>query len=350
MKLLFLAAILLVPVLSINAQDIKYISFKQEKIAYAPKEFYISDVADDRTDKKADYIINKGVGKSEKVMFTNGFGVSLKAFIGKNVSQNLTSQPIVLHITKLDVDIKKEGAFWFVNASATFSFYAAGKEALEFTSTGKGKINKDPGSYIEKFIRETVANDLKGFDKWWLLNKGKITTNPTVKVNVTISKTTDKPNCIAYSVQRPLQIMDFTGTPEGPEPELAVTLSGISVYYTGETKNGQFAINITITPYFDKSRSWFKEKGKNSYVLAHEQTHFDITAIKACEFVNEIRNTAFTEENYVKLIEQLRLQNLQQLNEDETKYDEETNHGNIQDKQEMWQNKTKEKVKAAGCY
>ena len=85
-------------------------------------------------------------------------------------------------------------------------------------------------------------------------------------------------------------------------------------------------------------------------MLAHEQTHFDITGIKACELVTAIRNATFTQENYVKLLEELQTKNSQEANEEESLYDNETLHGTIPDKQEAWEKKITEKVKTIGCY
>jgi len=167
---------------------------------------------------------------------------------------------------------------------------------------------------------------------------------------VAIGRTTDKPNCIVYSLQRPLSIADFTGPAEGQIEELAATYSGIGMGYSSQTQNGQVVLDLKVTPYFDKSQSWFKEEGKNPRVLAHEQAHFDITAIKACELAETIRNTSFTQENYQQLIQQLQKQNAKDANEEEATYDSETNHGIIEGKQIEWQARLKQKVREMGCY
>ena len=333
-----------------RAQNVKYVSFRQEKVLFEPSAFYITDVVDDRVDKNLDGIVDNSSGKHDRLMFSNGLAGSMKAFIEKNLAQTKTGQPVVLHIIDFKANVSQDGALFRVDASVTFAFYAAGKKAIEYAGHSRGTINTDAGDFIEKFLRQSLESDAKRFNAWWQQNGGKIATQQTVRVNVIVSKTTDKPNCIAYSEKRLLQITDFMGPVDGNEVELAATMSGIGMSYIGKTEDGQVVLNVTITPYFDKSQSWFKEQGKNPRVLAHEQAHMDITAIKACELANSIRNTVFTQDNYENVLNDLQRPNAQASNEEENKYDNETNHGIIEDKQITWQNAVKEKVRTIGCY
>jgi hypothetical protein len=349
MKPFFLMLFMSACVFAAHALDRNVIQLKQEHIGYAPKSFYISDVVDDREGNTAIGTISGGGGK-EKLTFQNDAATSLKSFIEQHVTQDKTTQAIVLHISKMDIDVRTTGETRQVNAAMAFIFYAAGKKVLELSGEGEGQMDEDAADYIESFIRKTIENNLKRFDNWWMENRGKIATQSTVKANVTIGRSTDKPNCIVYSLQRPLSIADFTGPVEGDVPELAATFSGIGMGYGGKTENGQVVLNVTITPYFDRSQSWFKEAGKNPRVLAHEQAHFDITAIKACELAETIRHTPFTQENYEQLMQQLQKQNAKDANEEESTYDNETNHGIIEDKQIEWQNRLSQKVRETGCY
>lgn len=129
-----------------------------------------------------------------------------------------------------------------------------------------------------------------------------------------------------------------------------MTVSGIGVGYASSTKNGQIVLDVTVTPYFNKATSWFKPAGRNTRVLAHEQTHFDITAIKACELVAAIRKASFTQDNYVKLLEELQMKNAQESNDEEVLYDKETVHGTIADIKAAWEKKITEQVRSIGCY
>ncbi len=333
-------------------QDIKILSLKQEHIAYAPKNFYVSDVVDDRKVKDSvGFLRNKGQKKT-KLNFRDGAAQTLKLFIARNVTQDKSKQPVIMHISKLDFIVKNDNPDNSSSASAevSFAFYAGDRKLLEMT--GAGSQTSDTGSltFVEAYVRKAVENDITKFDEWWGKNGAKIPTAATVKVNATIGKTTTKTDCIVYSIHRPLEIHDFTGSPTGEGMELASTMSAISMQSGGQTKNGQIVIDVVFTPYFSKPSSWFKEQGKNPRVLAHEQTHFSIMAIKACELVAKINATVFQKDSYDKQIEELFRQYVNAANEEEAMFDEETNHNTIADKEKAWERKVNDKVKAAGCY
>ncbi|MCW3124331.1 MAG: hypothetical protein JWQ38_3823 [Flavipsychrobacter sp.] len=330
------------------AQDVKYIQLKQEKVSHVPKTYHFADVVDERED-----VTNIGTmkgGGSSAISLSGGVAASLNTFVVNNVKQNKATQPVSLHISKLNFDMKKRGGIWNVDAEVLFTFYVTGKKVIEYSSKGKGQMDSDPAVYIEGFIRQAIGNDVKKFDEWWAENRGNVPTSSEVKVNVHLAKTTDKPNTIIYSLQQPLQISDFMGRVDGKEFELAVTVSGIGVAYSSTIQNSHVTLDIIVTPYFNKATSWFKPEGRNTRVLAHEQTHFDITAIKACELVAAIRNAPFTQENYAKLLEELQFKNAEESNNEEIRYDNETNHGIITSMQEAWEKKITAQVKATGCY
>lgn len=345
MKALFFSLFILCNVAYANAQQVKYMQLKQEKISYPLKNFYISDVADDREDKGA-----IAVADGDKLEFKNGLAGSVKNYIDNNVRQNRNGEPVVMHISSLNCSITREEGQWKIEVGSCIVFYAGDKKLVEYSGKSNARTDAGPGDYIEGFMRKALANDLEKFDGWWAENKNRIATVSAVKVNVVMAKTTDKPDCIVYSLNRPLQTSDFNGVVENFGAERAATASGIGVGYSVETMNGQLVLQLTITPYFNHEQSWFKKGEQDFRVLAHEQAHFDITAIKACELANAIRNTAFTQENYAQLLAQLQRQNADASNREENTYDAETNHGIIQDKQEEWQRRITEEVKQCGCY
>jgi hypothetical protein len=349
MKTLFYTLSFLCLVVSSQAQSLRNIQLKQEKVDFQPKGFYIADVVDDRMDKT-------GIGlytnydKKEKITLQNGAAASLKTFIAKNVQQDKNAQAVVLHIDKMDIDTKKEGMAWGINAKIKFSFYIDNRKVIEYTGGGHGQIDTDPASYIEGFIRRTIDQDLTKFDKWWYQNNKNVATSNSVKINVVLGKTFSKPNSIAYNKQKPLRYEDFTGPADAKGFEMAATVSGIGVTYTPQSVNGQLVINVTVTPFFNKGLSWFKPAGKKANVLSHEQTHFDITALYACKLINTLRNTTFTKDNYDALLEQLRIKNQKESIEEEDAYDKETSHGTLSAKQQAWEKKIKEKLKTVGCF
>ena len=345
---LFIIVISVLP-LCLMAQGVSSVQLKQEQVAFSPKSFYISAVSDSLPDNSTIGTITDGA-KKQKVVMQGGISANIKRFIDANIKQDNSTQPVVLNIAKLDVDIKNKGNLHAVTATIGIDFYAGGLRLMTYNGKGSAETDTDPAGYVEQFIRKTIAKDLAQFDTWWAAHKNDIPVSSTVKVNVVISKTIDQPDCIVYSTRRPLQISDFTGPPQNDVSELAATYSGIKFSTTGETEKGQLVINVTLIPYFNRSESWFKDAGKNPILLAHEQAHFDITAIKACELAEAIRKATFTKDNYMTLFDQLRKQYVDESNNEQNVYDAETSHGTIPDKQQEWQQKISKQVKEIGCY
>ena len=345
---LFFLVVLFVPP-SLFAQGVGAIKLKDEKVAYAPKSYYISEVTDSLNDSTGIGTMIDG-GKKQKLVLQGGGATVFKKFIEENVTQDKSKQAVVMNITKVDIDIKKKGTIWVVNAAMSISFYAGGIKLVQYSGKGKAEMESDPGEYAERFMRQTIEQNMTRFDGWWADHKNDIPVSETVKVNVTIAKTINKPNCIVYSTQRSLLISDFAGPAQEDAPELAATYSGIAFSTTGATEKGQLVINVILTPYFDKAKSWFKEAGKNAVLLAHEQAHFDITAIKACELAEAIKKADFTKDNYLSLFDQLQKKYIGESNDEQNTYDNETRHGTIPDAQQAWQKRIALKVRAVGCY
>ena len=350
MRVFLFVPVLLILSVAVFAQG-NVITLKQEHVAFVPKTYYIRAITDSLSD-------SLGIGtmtddKKQKLMIQGGSGAAFKNFIN-NITQDKSKQAIVMNIDKIDIDIKKKDSIWVIQIAMSVSFYAEGIFLVKYTSSGHSETDADPKEYAEHFIRQTIEKNLGKFDSWWAENKNRFAVSETVKVNVVVAKTTNNLNWIVYSTRRPLQIRDFAGPVQDTAEEKATTLSGNTFLFTVETQKGQLVVNVTITPYFDKSQSWFKKDGvednKNAALLAHEQAHFDITAVKTCELVDAIRKSSFTKDNYISILNQLQKQYDQERNEEQDLYDKETNHSIIVDAQQAWQKRISLKVKALDCY
>lgn len=171
-----------------------------------------------------------------------------------------------------------------------------------------------------------------------------------VRVNVSVKKTTKEKHLILYSKAQPLLIADFQGKYEQKWFGVAATNSGIALNMSGKTNNGTMEVDLIITVMFDKNLSWMKEAGKNDRILGHEQNHFDLTAIKACEMINALRNEDFTMENLNNRIKEIHNYYLQELNQVQALYDKETNHGTIYEQQLAWSQRISKQIEDVDCY
>lgn len=159
-----------------------------------------------------------------------------------------------------------------------------------------------------------------------------------VTATVTMERSSDQPNEIVYRKNTRLRLSDFQGSPEVKTNEVALAYSGVTIRYSGSVKKGQIMLNIKLYAVFDRSKSWCLAKAKNDWTLAHEQRHFDITAINACRLYRALKEFSFTK-NFEQEIKELQ-KKFQQLNEEEQdQYDKATNHGINKTDQEEWNQK-----------
>ncbi len=334
---------------SVIAQNTVLLSLNVNEILYKPNGFYIDKFVDDRKEKTS---LGEKIKGDKKYFFDfDGHAQNyLSRYLDTKIAKNTNKQSIELHMIASTISSKFKNGLWATNIAITFGIYIDGQKLVDYTGTGKSELNEEPEKYIGQFIAKTITNDLKAFDDWWANNKSKIPTSNKVRVNVVLSTKTDKQDCIPYTANQLLKIDDFKGLPQGNGPEMAITASGIGFNYNVTTSDGQIVLDIDISPTFNKRLSWFKEAGKNPKVLAHEQLHFDITALKACEFVNALQKKTFNKADYTQILEQFQQQFENETKEMENRYDNETGHGTIIDKQLEWEKEIKEQIFKAGCY
>ena len=174
--------------------------------------------------------------------------------------------------------------------------------------------------------------------------------NKHVSVKVTFAKNDDDVNHIIYG-SRQLSLEDFQGIPNNKDSTVvANTTSGIA-YKSAYSETGDIVeISITITVYFDKTMLWCKPRGRNEYILNHEQLHLDLTAIKACEMANEMYSAEYTKGNFNEMIANIYNKTQRQLVIEQNKYDNLTHHGILTDKQAEESIRIKALLQKASCF
>ena len=334
----------------VDAQENGLVQLKQVHVAYALKSFYVNDVTDSLADGTTIGTITAN-GKTSKLSMDGGVRGAFKNFIDHNVTQKKSTQAIDLNVTKMNIEIKKKGASYVENIAVSYKFYIAGIFSKMYYNSGQVTIDTLPEASAEQFLRDALTRDISDLDKWWAVHKNDYAVAQEVKVNVAMGKTVSMPDCIVYNIKKPLQVSDFKGPVQGGDTvRRAETTSGMVYGFTEEVKNGQKVINYTVTPYFDRATSWFNGTNNNPTLLAHEQAHFDITAIKTCELANAVKHADLTKDNYKEMLNKLYLQYTAEQNEEQAAYDKETNHSRITDKQQEWQQRIAKEVRESGCY
>lgn len=330
------------------AQQVHSLSLQGGGPAYKPKGYHIAQVV---TDHPADTTAGQWADGARKspIIIEGGIVHAIDRMV-LPMEHTAGMQPVTLHVEKIDFQVVLKAGIYNIDAALNLGFYASDKRLVSYTLTGHAETNGDPAEYAGKFVRQALQGDMEKFDGWWARNKQTVAVNAKVKVEVEIARSATDTNWIIYNANRMLTIPEFKGPEDKKAAEMAATNSGIGLAYDSRVENGQLMLMVRITPYFDMSKSWFKDAGKTPALLAHEQAHFDITAVKACELAAAIRAATLTQDNFKETIEQIQKANQLQATAEEDRYDRETNHGTIRDKQLQWQQKAKEDIKKAGCY
>ena len=151
---------------------------------------------------------------------------------------------------------------------------------------------------------------------------------------------------IPWNADKPVQWADFKGQPLSNSREAALTASSIEFSY--ET-NGVNTIRWQVHSKFFPEMSWSKKDHRNSWILKHEQLHFDITEIYA-----RIMRKRFLEEVHsVKDLPKFKTiakQVMSDWNKEQNDYDSETKHSINKSKQEEWNQAVAERLDELSAY
>jgi len=141
-------------------------------------------------------------------------------------------------------------------------------------------------------------------------------------------------SCIEWSENRKLTWDDFTGKPNRISHNEAMTDSGMSISLDCNEERS----NVKIETFFNPKKSWTKDH-KSTYLLAHEQLHFDITEL----FVRKLKKQLAKIGNDCKLlnqhIEAYYQNNYKEFAKYQAAYDTQTKHSIDKERQLHWQKK-----------
>ena len=166
----------------------------------------------------------------------------------------------------------------------------------------------------------------------------------TTTVKWQVNRSVDAGDTIYYYAKRKLMWNDFRGRPETKGIALAMTSSGFGYLLTMSSRNGKTNIKITVYCFYDKNGSWVKPGGQSDYALIHEQHHFDIAYISACNFIKKIRAASVTVSNYDEVVQKINTESNQEMEKMQNDYDGQTKNGQLKNIQAIWNKKIDEQV------
>lgn len=147
-----------------------------------------------------------------------------------------------------------------------------------------------------------------------------------------------KPDTIHWKRSYKLRPQDFLGDVESNSRYKAITVSGIeySSFYDTDT-----SLKFNVFAIFHKKDSWIVNKKDSSYILQHEQGHFDITEIfsrllyqrlKEIENKNYSKNKILLNDRITQIVEKT----VKQKNIFDMAYDSETKNSLESRQQIKW--------------
>ena len=134
---------------------------------------------------------------------------------------------------------------------------------------------------------------------------------------------------------------DFTPAhvrPHGVDEDAQITVEMRPDFRARGSRRSIVITNVTVNIIIVSTHTWaLSTQTTNADLLAHEQRHYDITALGAREYYDELLTiTAPTQSAFIELTRSLRDHIQQQINRVNTNYDTQTNHYLNRAAQQTW--------------
>lgn len=154
---------------------------------------------------------------------------------------------------------------------------------------------------------------------------------------------------IIWSEDRKLTWADFKGTPSGPIDFVASTNSGVSFSFSYKEQNGVGSVDYTILSNFYPDLSWYRPSKVSTYILEHEQMHFDISEL--CARKLRMGLAAIPENrNFKQNAEGVYQENEAERRQLQTRYDKESDHSNNKEEEYQWRIFIAEQLEVYGSW
>lgn len=149
---------------------------------------------------------------------------------------------------------------------------------------------------------------------------------------------------IEWTENYSLSWSDFNGKP-GIE---AIGDAGTAVAIKAKPFMVKNKVHYDVYALFNKNKSWYRDQ--SSTLLAHEQLHFDIAELYARKARKKIKELAAAGETDLKVYNREVQKILNESNLVDQRYDVETLHGAMTNKQKEWREKVKAEILALEKY
>jgi len=146
---------------------------------------------------------------------------------------------------------------------------------------------------------------------------------------ITIAQDTNE-ELVNWNPEKRLDWNDYKSRPDVRSEAAASTATYLGVNYSITSSSFNFKIICS----FSKNKSWGRYK--TDYILSHEQGHFDITEIFARKLNKKIKEYKFDRTSYKTDLQKIYQDILEEKEEFQNQYDDETDYSRNKEKQAEW--------------
>ncbi|RWY57219.1 DUF922 domain-containing protein [Mucilaginibacter gilvus] len=358
-SIMAVAFVAISPAFKLNTTPVAFIELQKQRLTFAPKDFYIARIDDERADKAliGSLLPVKNVsGKTDemvKVDLKGGAAVAVKHFVDNSFTADKTLRPIIIKITEfivLESHAANERADGRISLRITFG-YERDEDFVklgDYNTTSTYQRNTGPAQQVEPLLRNAITNTLTYLDSWMNKQEGtNIKLAKKVKV-ICIDYTEElEGDTIYYDINRPLKWADFQLKPQSGKFGAEV-FAGLGYNESVSVVNGTVNIKLDIKVYLPKSACWVRYEAMTNSSLVHEQHHFDIVKIVGEHFKKQILAEKLTSGNYDGPINMAYFDALREINTLQKQYDTETGHSTNTYQQQLWNTRIERELQALG--
>jgi len=162
-----------------------------------------------------------------------------------------------------------------------------------------------------------------------------------------LAKMTRNAGAVEWNSARKLDWSDFQAKAPASAYEAALSQCGIGYATTTAPKDKM--LNVKVSAKFYLGESWSRDSERNSRLLQHEQTHFDLCELYARKLRQNIAINRYTGADIQKM-DKAYAALTAELNKVELQYDEETTHGLNTEKQDEWNARIVKQLEALNSF
>ncbi|GAB3777565.1 hypothetical protein GCM10028818_24940 [Spirosoma horti] len=335
------------------------IRLRSEQLPFAPKEFYIAAVTDQRPDRgpvaRLALVLNQA---PQPVDLDKGVASSFQHFIDQGLKQSKALRPIAMRVRQCRVSETAIGNRVSGQFSFAVTFELLGKDDAGVTTSTRLTDYQGSTTYtrplsnldvIEPTIRQAVVASLRSLNEYMKRESGRNEKLArSLKINFIDDTRLTDDDTVHYNTARKLTWADFQAPPRKGSHYAAEVFTSFSYEGKSTVKDGVIILNLQAKAYMLKPSSWARQDAHNAYALNHEQRHFDITKIIVERFKRKIHPDSLTLEDYNSITQYQFIESFREMSKLQTQYDDETNHSLNQAAQERWNQKIDAELRSLG--